>query len=99
MGMTGQERLNNIINLKYTDKVSWTTLVDDYTRSVMPEKIRNLSTMDFYSYIGCDILQFGNYGLTETKGVKYPYKLSTPDIIETEENVDDNGFEIKKRKD
>lgn len=96
--MTGQERLNNIINLKSTDRVSWTTLVDDYTRSVMPEKIRNLSVMDFYRYIGCDILQFGNYGFTETQGVKYPYKLLTPDIIETEEYVDNGGNEVKKRK-
>lgn len=97
--MTGRERLTNIINLKPADRVSWTTLADDYTRSVMPESIRNLSMMDFYRYIGCDILQFGNFGFTdETQGVKYPYRLMTPEIKEVETYIDENGCEVRKRK-
>jgi len=36
--MTGRERLNNIINSKPTDRISWTTIADDTTRSNMPKK-------------------------------------------------------------
>lgn len=96
--MTGRERLTNIIRSVPTDRVSWCTLVDDYTRSVMPENIRNLDIMDFYRYIGCDIFQFGNYGFSKTEGVKYPYKFLTPDVIETQEFVDKDGNDVVKRR-
>ena len=96
--MTGRECLNNIISFKPKSRLSWTTIVDDYTRSVMPKKIRELDVMDFYRYIGCDIVQLGNYGCTDEQAVKYPYKLLNPDIIASEAYIDDNGNEVKKRK-
>ncbi len=96
--MTGRERLNNIINLKPTDRVPWTTLVCPVTCSVMPENIRKMPTMDFYRHIGCDIFQFGNYGLKdETQGIKYPCRFSMSEI-EIEEYTDTDGYVINKRK-
>ena len=61
--MTGRERLLNVLNRKPIDRVAWTTLVDDKTRSVMPQHAREMPVLDFYRQVGCDILQFGNYGL------------------------------------
>jgi len=95
--MTGRERLNNIINSKPTDRISWTTIADDTTRSNMPKKLKEMPLLDFYRYIGCDILQFGNYGLQESAQVKYPCNLVIPEL-EHEEYIDSSGVRVIKRK-
>jgi Uroporphyrinogen-III decarboxylase len=64
----------------------------------MPEEIRKLNIMDFYRHIGCNILQFGNYGLTKAESVVYPFRLQVPDDIVYEEYTDEHGFDINKRK-
>lgn len=68
--MTGRECLQAILRRETPPRLCWTTLVDDLTRSVMPAEARALSPFDFYRHIGCDILQFGNYGLPT--GVQVP---------------------------
>ena len=69
--MTGRERLQAILQREPADRLSWTTLVDDTTRSPMPDGARALPVLDFYRHIGCDILQFGNYGLPEGERVQF----------------------------
>jgi len=61
--MTGRQRLEGILARRGTDRPAWTTLVDDKARSPMPARLREMSALDFYRHVGCDILQFGNYGL------------------------------------
>lgn len=95
--MTGRERLNNICNRLPVDRIAWTTLVDDTTRSIMPRQIREMLPFDFYRYIGCDILQFGNYGLPRSHQILPPCRLITPEI-ETEEYTASNGLVIRKQK-
>ena len=68
--MTGHERLMAILNRQPVDRLAWTTLVDDRTRSVMPKEVRGLPVLDFYRYIGCSIMQFGSYGLPAEQQVK-----------------------------
>ena len=87
--MTGRERLHAVLNRQPTDRLSWTTLVDDVTRAVMPEEVRRLSPLDFYRHIGCDILQFGNYGLDAADAVPPPAVLTCAALrreVETEED-------------
>jgi len=86
--MTGKQRLTALLFNKPKDRIPWTTLVDDITRSVMPEDIRNMHVMDFYRYIGCDIFQFGNYGLKPEDAVKYPFKVLRKDIKDKWEWLD-----------
>lgn len=63
--MNGKERLMNIFQGKPADRVSWTTICDDITRSIMSPEYKDIPLNEFYQKIGCDILQFGLYGLPE----------------------------------
>ena len=95
--MTGRERLHNIINKVPVDRISWTTLVDDVTRSVMPRPVRAMAPFDFYRHIGCDILQFGNYGLPKSLRMIPPCQLITPNI-ETNSYMTADGQQVTERK-
>lgn len=87
--MTGKERLTCILHKQPTDRVAWTTLVDNTTRSVMPPEIRDMPVLDFYRYIGCDIACFGNYGLPGKLAVKPPCRIVQPDVtLESETRPD-----------
>ncbi len=79
--MTGNERITRILEGRSADRISWTTLVDDTTRSVMDGKFREMPVFDFYRYIGCDILQFGDYGLPEEQRA-LAYRHLTPEAEE-----------------
>jgi len=96
--VTGRERLNNICNRLPVDRIAWTTLVDDTTRSIMPRQIREMSPFNFYHYIGCDILQFGNYGLPESHRVLPPCRRVVTPEIEIEEYTTSDGLTIRKQK-
>lgn len=76
--MTGRERLTNILDGRPNDRLAWTTLVDDTTRSVMPAPVRQLHVLDFYRHVGCDILQFGDYGLPAEDRTASPAVLRQP---------------------
>ena len=89
--MTGRERLTNILNRQPTDRVAWTTLVDDKTRSVMPPDVRAMPVLDFYRYIECDILQFGNYGLPADCQVQLPCQLVPPET-QTRQTLSPEGL-------
>jgi hypothetical protein len=53
--MTGRERLTAILNKQPADRLSWTTLVDNATLSLLPEKLRGNGGIDFYRHLGCDM--------------------------------------------
>jgi len=75
---TGRECLQAILRHETPPRLCWTTLVDDRTRSVMPAAVRALGPLDFYRTIGCDILQFGNYGLPADLQVPLPARHVPP---------------------
>ena len=78
--MNGRKFLHRILNRQSPDRLLWTTLVDDVTRSVMPDEVRRLSALEFYRHIGCDIVQLGNYGLSQDMCVPSPSRLVSPDV-------------------
>lgn len=91
--MTGREKLRNVLNKKAVDRISWTTLVDDTTRTDMADDIRKLHPFDFYRSIGCDIMQFGDYGFYGTdNAVGSPAQLVTPEIT-VRKKVNADGLE------
>jgi len=60
--------------------LSWTALLDDVSRSIMPDHYRKISLVDFYKAIGCDIFQFGSYGLPENLQVRSPCYWTAPGV-------------------
>lgn len=92
--MTGKERLTRILHKQAIDRIAWTTLVDDTTRSIMPPEIRDMPVLDFYRYIGCDIACFGNYGLPDELRVIPPCRLIQPDVTSESETRPD-GTTVK----
>jgi hypothetical protein len=95
--MTGRSRLLRILNGEQPGRIAWTTLVDDTTRSIMPPDVRAMPVLDFYRHIGCDILQFGNYGLPRELCVPSPARLVTPPI-ETEWRTQPDGLAVRTQK-
>ena len=91
--MTGRECLEAILRGETPPRLCWTTLVDDLTRSVMPEPVRALSPLDFYRHIGCDILQFGNYGLPAELQMISPARRVEPPQ-ETEHATRSDGTQV-----
>lgn len=77
--MTGRERLHRILNREPVDRLSWTTLVDATTTSQMPEPERAMMQLDFCERIGCDIMQFGNFGLPASICVHSPARAVWPE--------------------
>lgn len=77
--MTGKERLERILRKQPVDRLSWTTHLDRRSREAMPAPYREMPLLEFYREIGCDILQFGNYGLTAEAAVPSPSRLVRPD--------------------
>jgi len=87
--MTGKERLTCVLHKQPADRIPWSTLVDNITRSVMPPEIRDLPILDFYRYIGSDIACFGNYGLPDELRVKPPCRIVQPEVtVESEPRPD-----------
>jgi len=96
--MNGRERLHAILNHQPVDRLSWTTLVDDVTRKDMPDEVRKLSTIEFYRSIGCDIVQFGNYGLGEEDAVTSPSRWQCRELVYEVETQED-GRPVRRRLD
>ncbi len=68
--MTGRERLNAVLHKQPTDRLPWTTLVDQATLSLVPENRRGNGGLDFYKHLGCDIFMLNGWNT--------PYNLHSP---------------------
>jgi len=64
--MTGRERMNALLHKQPVDRLSWTTLVDGNTLSLLPEALRGNGGIDFYRHLGCDILLLNGWGTPHT---------------------------------
>ena len=94
--MTGRERLTRILHRQGIDRPTWSTLVDDKSRSLMPEAIRRLPVLDFYRHVGCDILQFGNYGLPPETQVARPVREAGPNTTVETDEADDGTVTLSR---
>jgi hypothetical protein len=73
--MTGKKRLNNILQKRSGNSVCWTTWIDNKTTVGMPEKIRKMSSFEFYRHVNCDIMQLQFLQCSSS-----PSHLNQPDI-------------------
>lgn len=71
--MTGRERLQAILSKQPTDRLPWTTLVDNATLSGLPEALRGNHGLDFYRHLGCDILLLDGWNT--------PYNIRSPRLV------------------
>jgi hypothetical protein len=78
------DNIKNRVNNSPEGGLCWTILVDDVTRSIMPDHYRKMPMIDFYKAIGCDIFQFGNYGLPENQQVVSPCCWAAPGVTSVE---------------
>lgn len=88
--MTGRERITAVLNRQPTDHLCWTALCDETTRSAMPPEIREMPMLEFYRHLGCDIFQFGNFGLGSGARFTPPASRMMPDV-ETQVDVSADG--------
>lgn len=77
--MTGRERMNAVLHRQPTDRLPWTTLVDDATLSQFPEHLRGNGGIDFYRGIGCDVFLLN--GWNTPYSFRSP-KFAWPDSVE-----------------
>jgi hypothetical protein len=89
--MTGHERLLALLHRRPVDRLSWTTLVDDITRSAMPPEWRELPVLEFYRRLRCDVFQFGNHGLPRELQVPLPGQFECPGVGVTVEGRADGA--------
>jgi len=53
--MTGRERINAVLHKRPKDRLSWSTLVDNATLSLLPPEMQGGGGIDFYKHLDCDI--------------------------------------------
>ncbi len=94
--MNGRERITNTLHGKKVDRVAWTTISDDITRTGMPAEYKDVPILDFYRKIGCDIIQFGPYGMPEDSKPKYPFDIVS-NIKETTESLQDGSSAYRRK--
>ena len=69
--MNGRERLNAVLRKQAKGRLSWTTLVDNATVSLLPEELRGNGGIDFYKHLGCDIFLLSGWNT--------PFKFKSPE--------------------
>lgn len=70
--MTGRERLGAILKKQATDRLAWTTLVDNTSLDRFPAELRGNGGIDFYRHLGCDILLLNGWNT--------PYHFRSPEL-------------------
>jgi len=70
--MTGRERLTAVLNKQPTDRLPWTTLVDNNTLGLLPQELQGNGGTDFYRHIGCDMFLLNGWNL--------PHGLRSPEF-------------------
>lgn len=78
--MTGRDRILAVLNRQPADRLCWTMLCDETTRSGMTAELRAMPMLDFYRHFGCDILPFGNFAMPRDCCFVPPARRVTPDL-------------------
>ena len=71
--MTGRERLNAVLDKRPTDRLPWTTLVDNATLSLVPEQLRGNGGLDFYRHLRCDVFLLNGWNT--------PHVFRSPELL------------------
>ena len=92
--MTGRERLNSVLRKRPTDRLPWTTLVDERTLCLLPDELRASSHIDFCRHLGCDMFMLNGWGTQ--------HSLRSPELrwsksVETELERDDGRRTVRIR--
>ncbi len=87
--MTGRERLNAVMEKQPTDRLPWSTLVDNTSLDRFPEELRGNGGIDFYRHLGCDIFLLN--------GFNTPYCFQSPELrwdpsVGVSERQEDNRY-------
>ena len=78
--MNGRERITAVVNKQPFDKLAWTTLVDGNTLNALPDEMREMSGIDFYRHLDCDIFLLNGWGLEtnfSSPALAWPEDLTT----------------------
>lgn len=59
--MTGRERMNAVLRKQPTDRLAWTTLVDNNTLAGLPAPLQGNGGIDFYRHLECDIFMLNGW--------------------------------------
>jgi hypothetical protein len=59
--MTGRERLQALFAGQPTDRLAWTTLVDEHTLNALPGALRGTDGLTFYRHLGCAIFSLAGW--------------------------------------
>jgi hypothetical protein len=78
--MTGRQRMNAVLRKQATDRLPWTTLVDNATLSRLPPELRGNGGIDFYRHLGCDIFLLNGWN---TPHAFQSPEFRWPDDVET----------------
>ena len=70
--MTGRERLQAVLKKQATDRLPWTTLVDNNSLDRFPPELRGNGGLDFYRHLGCDIFLLDGWNT--------PHGFGSPDL-------------------
>ncbi len=70
--MTGRERMQAVLKKQRTDRMPWTTLVDNNTLDRCPPELRGNDGIDFYRHLGCDIFLLNGWNT--------PYGFRSPKL-------------------
>ena len=95
--MTGRDRLLSILNARPPGEPAWTTLADRRTRSVMPADFQDMTCLQFYEYIDCDVLQFGNFDLPKDLRVPSAARRVRPPVEDTS-TTEPDGLVVRQTK-
>jgi hypothetical protein len=70
--MTGRERLTAVLQKTRTDRLPWTTLVDNATLAGLPVDLQGNGGLDFYRHLGCDLFLLNGWNT--------PYSFRSPEL-------------------
>jgi len=71
--MTGRERLDAVLKKQPTDRLPWTTLVDNASLDHFPAELRGNGGIDFYRHLGCDIFLLNGWNTV--------YRFRSPQLL------------------
>ncbi len=76
--MNGRARLSAVLKKQPTDRLPWTTLVDDTSLDRFPPELRGRGGLDFYHHLGCDVFLLD--GWNQPVSFRSPELYWAPDV-------------------
>jgi hypothetical protein len=87
--MNGRQRLSAVLRKQPTDRLPWTTLVDNTSLDRFPAELRGRGGLDFYRHLGCDVFLLD--GWNQPVSFRAPELCWAPEV-RTEERWEERHF-------